>query len=265
MTTYLRIYSKFFGKRKENPSTKETNQDTNQDKKIYHVPEQHGLNPFNDPEFRPYFKDYTNLTKEYNRRLVAEFILDRLKSDILEWCCFGGHILVPHPEHDSVKDLNGCDLSTIGESSHCEEHCFCPTSKQPEKYLNHYHSDGILERFHHQDVIENSDHPNQNLTQSLNSRFPLVREKSSSLTDLDMIGKEKISLKALIKKESEELSMEVKAVDNGESRLLLGAVNDDVIYLSKSQINLFHYLISTHILEYLNENWNEIQERYRLS
>lgn len=282
MAAYLRVYSKFFcrsnedhkqeedesKKDRESSNTVETQKNT-KGIETRHL-EEHGLNPFNDPDFRPYLKDYTNLSKEENRRLVAEFIFDEEKSNILEWLCSSSFYSVPYPSGPTKP----CDLSTIAESSHgCDDNCICiPTQKKPEKYLNHYHSDGILEKLHH-DLETEASREDLDLTQSLiqsehdvedfEHKHNPLKQRSSSLTNLSKV-KDKTPLCQLIQKESQlqKIEMKVRAEIEDGRRLLIGAVKDNVIYLSIPQINLFHYLIENRIIKYLKTNWNDVQDKY---
>jgi uncharacterized protein YoxC len=250
------------------------------------IGDQHGLNPFNDPYFRAYLKDYANLSKEKNRKLVAEFILNPFKAKILEWLCFDSYYVIPADVYPNRAGSN-CDLSTISEFSHCHSnkqqyhHCFCQhNNTPPEKYLGRYHSDGILEKLNHQCRTELESTDENLLTHSLISLYygsepepKLLRRKSSSLNDIIQMNDNdnNTSLHAdderflcdLIKEQQKELEMKVYPDQKDTQRVLIGAVGDNVIYLSISQINLFHYLIENQILQYIKKSWNSVHEFYQ--
>lgn len=251
---------------------------------------EHGLNPFNDPYFRAYLKDYTNLSKEENRKLVAEFVLNPSKGDTLAWLCFEGFYVIPSNVYmNDSKTKSMCDLSTISEFSHPSkpqyQHCFCShnNNKPSEKYLGRYHSDGILEKLNHQcraeleDIDENLlTHSMINLDDDVNTNTDIIskpkisRKISSSLNnldinvdlDVDMKNEKSHYLRDLIKEQQKTLEMSVYPLDDDDQRLLIGAVGDNVIYLSIPQINLFHYLIQNNILQYLKNNWNNVYAFY---
>jgi len=262
-------------------TTDDTNDDTseNQNTRTKNYSEQHGLNPFNDPYFRAYLKDYTDLSKSENRKLVSEFMLDPLKTKILHWLCFEGSYVIPsYVNTDVNKKVSKCDLSSISEFSesnlnHNEKpkyhHCFCKhTNKTPEKYLGRYHSDGILEKLNHQCQAELEEIDENLLTHSMINLDDNMEIKSStSLNDLVNLNKinhhKKQYLCDLIKHQQQTgLEMNVNHDQKDTQRFLIGSVGDNVIYLSVSQINLFHYLIHNNILQYLKNNWNNIHAFY---